>query len=123
MENRFAALVTVVSPGMSRIRLLTLVVVIVFSQAGCTFARYSQSHVRVVDEQTGAGIPKARVRTFYVKPMLDMTYQRKDREKTDPWNRLIFVTDGTLLNWPRYIDDQRWFQKHVYPLVQQAGLR
>jgi alkanesulfonate monooxygenase SsuD/methylene tetrahydromethanopterin reductase-like flavin-dependent oxidoreductase (luciferase family) len=31
--------------------------------------------------------------------------------------------DGTLLNWPRYIDDQRWFQKHVYPLVQQAGLR
>ena len=31
--------------------------------------------------------------------------------------------DGTLLNWPRYIDDQRWFQKNVYPLVQQAGLR
>ena len=31
--------------------------------------------------------------------------------------------DGTLLNWPRYIDDQRWFQKHVYPLVKQAGLR
>jgi alkanesulfonate monooxygenase SsuD/methylene tetrahydromethanopterin reductase-like flavin-dependent oxidoreductase (luciferase family) len=31
--------------------------------------------------------------------------------------------DGTLLNWPRYIEDQRWFQKHVYPLVQQAGLR
>jgi dimethylsulfone monooxygenase len=31
--------------------------------------------------------------------------------------------DGTLLNWPRYIDDQRWFQKRVYPLVQQAGLR
>ena len=31
--------------------------------------------------------------------------------------------DGTLLNWPRYVSDQRWFQKHVYPLVQQAGLR
>jgi alkanesulfonate monooxygenase SsuD/methylene tetrahydromethanopterin reductase-like flavin-dependent oxidoreductase (luciferase family) len=31
--------------------------------------------------------------------------------------------DGTLLNWPRYVGDQRWFQKHVYPLVQQAGLR
>ena len=31
--------------------------------------------------------------------------------------------DGTLLNWPRYIEDQRWFQKNVYPLVQQAGLR
>jgi FMNH2-dependent dimethyl sulfone monooxygenase len=31
--------------------------------------------------------------------------------------------DGTLLNWPRYIDDMRWFQKHVYPMVQQAGLR
>jgi hypothetical protein len=31
--------------------------------------------------------------------------------------------DGTLLNWPRYVSDQRWFQKRVYPLVQQAGLR
>jgi dimethylsulfone monooxygenase len=31
--------------------------------------------------------------------------------------------DGTLLNWPRYIDDMRYFQKEVYPLVQQAGLR
>jgi alkanesulfonate monooxygenase SsuD/methylene tetrahydromethanopterin reductase-like flavin-dependent oxidoreductase (luciferase family) len=31
--------------------------------------------------------------------------------------------DGALLNWPRYIDDMRWFQRHVYPLVQQAGLR
>jgi hypothetical protein len=31
--------------------------------------------------------------------------------------------DGTLLNWPRYIDDQRWFKDRVYPLVVQAGLR
>ena len=31
--------------------------------------------------------------------------------------------DGTLLNWPRYVDDQLWFKDHVYPLVQQAGLR
>ena len=31
--------------------------------------------------------------------------------------------DGTLLNWPRYIEDMRWFQKEIYPLVQQAGLR
>jgi FMNH2-dependent dimethyl sulfone monooxygenase len=31
--------------------------------------------------------------------------------------------DGTLLNWPRYIDDMRYFQKNIYPLVQQAGLR
>jgi alkanesulfonate monooxygenase SsuD/methylene tetrahydromethanopterin reductase-like flavin-dependent oxidoreductase (luciferase family) len=31
--------------------------------------------------------------------------------------------DGTLLNWPRYIADQRWFRDRVYPLVQQAGLR
>jgi len=31
--------------------------------------------------------------------------------------------DGTLLNWPRYIEDQRWFKEKVYPLVQQAGLR
>ena len=31
--------------------------------------------------------------------------------------------DGTLISWPRYIEDMRWFQKHTYPLVQQAGLR
>ena len=31
--------------------------------------------------------------------------------------------DGTLLNWPRYIDDMRWFQQNVHPLVVQAGLR
>jgi alkanesulfonate monooxygenase SsuD/methylene tetrahydromethanopterin reductase-like flavin-dependent oxidoreductase (luciferase family) len=31
--------------------------------------------------------------------------------------------DGTLLNWPRYIDDMRYFQKNIYPLVQQTGLR
>jgi len=31
--------------------------------------------------------------------------------------------DGTLLSWPRYIDDMRWFQKETMPLIQQAGLR
>ena len=31
--------------------------------------------------------------------------------------------DGTLLNWPRYVEDQHWFKDHVYPLVVQAGLR
>jgi alkanesulfonate monooxygenase SsuD/methylene tetrahydromethanopterin reductase-like flavin-dependent oxidoreductase (luciferase family) len=31
--------------------------------------------------------------------------------------------DGTLLNWPRYVADQRWFKERVYPLVRQAGLR
>jgi alkanesulfonate monooxygenase SsuD/methylene tetrahydromethanopterin reductase-like flavin-dependent oxidoreductase (luciferase family) len=31
--------------------------------------------------------------------------------------------DGTLLNWPRYIEDQHWFKDRVYPLVVQAGLR
>lgn len=29
------------------------------------------------------GIPKARLRAFYIKPMLDPTYQWKDRETTD----------------------------------------
>ncbi len=28
--------------------------------------------------------------------------------------------DGTLLNCPRYIDDQHWFKNNVYPLVKQA---
>jgi alkanesulfonate monooxygenase SsuD/methylene tetrahydromethanopterin reductase-like flavin-dependent oxidoreductase (luciferase family) len=31
--------------------------------------------------------------------------------------------DGTLISWPRYIEDMRSFQQHIYPLVQQAGLR
>lgn len=31
--------------------------------------------------------------------------------------------DGTLLSWPRYVDDMREFQETIYPLVQQAGLR
>ena len=31
--------------------------------------------------------------------------------------------NGTLLNFPRYIDDMRRFQRDVYPLVKQAGLR
>jgi dimethylsulfone monooxygenase len=31
--------------------------------------------------------------------------------------------DGALISWPRYIEDMRWFQKHTYPLIQQAGLR
>jgi len=67
-----------------------------FTQNGCTFARYSKLHVQVVDEQTGAGISKAQVRTFYVKPMMDMTYQRKDREKTDADG---FATLTVATNW------------------------
>jgi dimethylsulfone monooxygenase len=31
--------------------------------------------------------------------------------------------DGTLISWPRYIEDMRWFRQHTYPLVQEAGLR
>ena len=31
--------------------------------------------------------------------------------------------DGTLLSWPRYIEDMKWFQKNVMPLVNQSGLR
>jgi alkanesulfonate monooxygenase SsuD/methylene tetrahydromethanopterin reductase-like flavin-dependent oxidoreductase (luciferase family) len=31
--------------------------------------------------------------------------------------------DGTLLSWPRYIDDMKWFKQHVMPLVNQSGLR
>jgi hypothetical protein len=64
--------------------------------AGCTFAKYSKVRVHVVDEQTQAGISKARLRTFYVKPMMDMTYQRKDREKTDAAG---FATLTVATNW------------------------
>jgi alkanesulfonate monooxygenase SsuD/methylene tetrahydromethanopterin reductase-like flavin-dependent oxidoreductase (luciferase family) len=31
--------------------------------------------------------------------------------------------DGTLLSWPRYVDDMRWFRKETLPLIRQAGLR
>ena len=31
--------------------------------------------------------------------------------------------DGTLLSWPRYIDDMKWFKTNVMPLVNQSGLR
>jgi len=27
------------------------------------------------------------------------------------------------MNWPRYIEDQHWFKDHVYPMLQQTGLR
>ena len=31
--------------------------------------------------------------------------------------------NGVVLSWPRYIDDMRWFQREIHPLMQQAGLR
>ena len=31
--------------------------------------------------------------------------------------------DGTLLSWPRYLQDMRQFQAETLPLVKQAGLR
>jgi dimethylsulfone monooxygenase len=31
--------------------------------------------------------------------------------------------NGTLLSWPRYIDDMRRFQRETLPLIKQAGLR
>ena len=68
---------------MRLILLCTIVTTTALLLAGCTFAHYSKVHVQVVDAQTQTGIPKARVRTFYLKPMLDMTYQHKSRKKTD----------------------------------------
>jgi hypothetical protein len=82
--------------SMKRILLPVTLAALTFMQAGCTFARYTQVRVQVVDEQTNAGIPKARVRTFYVKPAMDMTYQRKDREKTDAGG---FATLTVATNW------------------------
>ena len=81
---------------MRRILLLVTVAALTFGQAGCTFARYSKLHVQVVDKQTKEGISQARVRTIYVKPMLDMTYQRKDREKTGAEG---FATLTVATNW------------------------
>jgi hypothetical protein len=48
-------------------------------------------------------IPGVIARKLYgtgVGPGSEIGYRHgQDREQTDPWNRLIFVTDGTLLNW------------------------
>jgi len=69
--------------AMKRFVMAVYLVVLASTLVGCTFARYSKLRVQVIDQQTREGIPKARLRAFYSKPMLDMTYQRKDREKTD----------------------------------------
>ena len=45
------------------------------------------------------------------------------RRKTCPVFMKKIGRDGALLDWPRYIDDRRWFNSHVHRLVQQAGLR
>jgi hypothetical protein len=63
---------------------------------GCTFARYSKVTVQVVDGQTSTGISDAQVRTYYVKPMMDMTYQRKDTKKTGARG---FATLTVATNW------------------------
>jgi hypothetical protein len=48
-------------------------------------------------------IPRVIARKLYgtsVGPGSEIGYRHgQDREQTDPWNRLVFVTDGTLLNW------------------------
>lgn len=81
---------------MRHIFLTTLVAMMTFLLIGCTYAKYSNVRVHIVDEQTQAEIPKARVRTYYVKPMLDMTYQRKDMEQTDQGG---FATLSVATNW------------------------
>lgn len=48
-------------------------------------------------------IPRVIGRKLYgasVGPGSEIGYRHgQDREQMDPWNRLVFVTDGTLLNW------------------------
>ena len=48
-------------------------------------------------------IPRVIARKLYgtsVGPGSEIGYRHgQDRDQTDPWNRLVFVTDGTLLNW------------------------
>jgi alkanesulfonate monooxygenase SsuD/methylene tetrahydromethanopterin reductase-like flavin-dependent oxidoreductase (luciferase family) len=42
----------------------------------------------------------------------------------DGFARLSHIgLDGVVVSWPRYIDDMRWFQREIHPLLQQAGLR
>lgn len=60
-----------------------LLAVVALLASGCGSAKYCKLRVHVVDEQTQAGIPKAKVRTCYIKPMLDPSYQRRDSEKAD----------------------------------------
>ena len=71
-----------------------------FMLSGCSFAQYSKVRVQVVDQETRAGIYKAKLRTFYMKPMLDMSYQREDSEKTD---RGGFATLSVATNWSQWV--------------------
>jgi hypothetical protein len=69
--------------------------------AGC--AHYAQVRVRVVDKESQVGIPQAQLRAFYVKPMLSMTYQWKDRARTDRdgWATLTVATNFSqwMIGW------------------------
>ena len=89
-------------------------------------ARYSHVMVRVVDRDSQIGIAGARLRTYYVKPMLSMTYQRKDHAKTDRegWARLTVATNYSqwFIGWeygifPRASVEATGYRK------QEAGLQ
>jgi hypothetical protein len=54
-----------------------------FLAVGCGFASYTKVPVNVVDQTTRRGIADVQLETFYVKPTLDMTYQRRDQARTD----------------------------------------
>jgi hypothetical protein len=64
-------------------RSFAIIAAICFVLTGCGIARYAKVQVHVVDEETQQGIPRAHVRTYYIKPMLDMTDQHKVHKRTD----------------------------------------
>lgn len=46
------------------------------------------------------GVIAEKMHGSKVGPGCEIGYRHgQDRDQTDPWNRLVFVTDGTLLNW------------------------
>lgn len=97
-----------------------------FLLSGCTFAQYSKVRVQVVDQETRAGIYKAQLRTFYTKPMLDMSYQRKDSAKTDRggFATLSVATNSSqwmVLGWTHGIFPRLDVQADGY-LPQQIGI-
>jgi len=108
------------------LRRLAIVAVVCLGMGGCGVARYAKVQVYVVDEDTQKGIPRALVRTYYIKPMLDMTYQHKAHKRSDAngFASISVATNGSqwmFLGWTHGITPVITAEAKGYP-TQKAGL-
>jgi hypothetical protein len=73
---------------------------ICLSLSACGMAHYSKVRVHVIDARTQSPIRGAIVRSDYMKPMLDMTYQHKARKRTDAEG---YATISVATNWSQWM--------------------